>query len=145
MFLSYVLPHDVNAGYHDFKGVLIESINGVKIRSLKDVPGAFAAPVGGYHIIKTDPHTDWDGQLILNAVKAKDAHAEILTRYRVPSTAPRTCSPSRGPREIARLGVDADRRQQGQKDEAMSLHMVRIAQAPPDRKSLPARTAGPES
>ena len=84
VFLSYVLPHDVNAGYHDFKGVLIESINGVKIRSLKDVPGAFAAPVGGYHIIKTDPHTDWDGQLILNAVKAKDAHAEILTRYGVP-------------------------------------------------------------
>ena len=40
--LSYVLPANINLGYHGLDQLVVDSINGMKIGSMKDVPKAFA-------------------------------------------------------------------------------------------------------
>jgi S1-C subfamily serine protease len=83
--LAYVLPHDVNTGYHDFRSILVESVNGVAISDMKSLVAAFAKPQNGFHVIRTDSITDFNGKIILNAELAAKVHPEILAQHGIPS------------------------------------------------------------
>jgi hypothetical protein len=82
--LAYVLPDQVNEGYHDFRNILVDSVNGRKITSLKDLPEAFAHPEGDFQVIRTDPLTDFGGKIVLDAAKSALAGPRILANHRIP-------------------------------------------------------------
>ncbi len=83
--IPFMLPNEVNAGYHDFRGVLVESVNGRKISRLEDVLEALKHPVDGLQIIKEDSVTDFGATIVLDAAKATAAGPEILSIHRVPA------------------------------------------------------------
>ena len=83
--IAFILPNEVNAGYHEFRGIIVDSVNGRKISKLSDLPDAFAHPVDGLQVIKEDPVTDFGGTIILDAAKATAAGPEILAIHRVPA------------------------------------------------------------
>ncbi|MDD5656206.1 MAG: trypsin-like peptidase domain-containing protein [Elusimicrobia bacterium] len=83
--LAYVLPDRVNEGYHEFRSILVDSVNGRKIKRLQDLPEAFAHPEGAFQVIRTDPLTDFGGRIVLDAAKAAEAGPRILATHRVAS------------------------------------------------------------
>jgi hypothetical protein len=85
VLLAYVLPHEVNAGYHEFRGILIDSVNGVRVGDMRDLVRAFEKPQDGFHVIRTDDLTDFGGNIILDAARAAAAHPEILARHGIVS------------------------------------------------------------
>jgi len=51
--LSYVLPANINLGYHGLDQLVVDSINGMKIGSMKDIPKALALnPEAKYDLIE---------------------------------------------------------------------------------------------
>jgi len=51
--LSYVLPGNINLGYHGLSQLVIDNINGMKIRSMKDIPVALTLnPETKYDVIE---------------------------------------------------------------------------------------------
>ncbi len=81
--MSFILPHEVNAGYHEFRGIVVEAVNGRRISKLSDLVEAFKHPVDGLQIIKEDSVTDFGGTIILDAAKADAAGPEILAIHRL--------------------------------------------------------------
>jgi len=76
------LPHPVNTYTHVFQNGIVTNVNGMHIRSLKDIKTAIEKPVKGFHVFR---FAEMDDSLILDADAAKRADAEILLRYGVPS------------------------------------------------------------
>jgi S1-C subfamily serine protease len=83
--IAFILPNEVNAGYHEFRGIIIESVNGRKISKLGDLVEAFKHPIDGLQVIKEDEVTDFAGTIILDAAQASAANPEILAIHRIPS------------------------------------------------------------
>lgn len=83
--ISFILPHEVNEGYHELRGILVESVNGRKIGGLADLVEAFKRPINGLQVIKEDPVTDFGGTIVLDAAKADAAGPGILAFHRVPA------------------------------------------------------------
>ncbi len=83
VLLSFVLPHEVNEGYQDLRGAMVDSVNGRPLSSLKDLVEAFRHPVDGSQIVVFDPVTD-GGRFILDAAKAAAAGPEILAKHGIP-------------------------------------------------------------
>ncbi len=82
--LSEVLPDEANAYCGDFKGMVLESINGQTVHRLEDVPGALAEPQRGYCVIK---FINGGTPLILDNEQAVQRHQDILKKYNVPAQA----------------------------------------------------------
>lgn len=78
--LTRILPHAVNRAYLGFANSLVSEINGKAITALEDVPRAFAAAAGDYHLIKLDRGGT---QVILERAAAAQAQDEILRQYGV--------------------------------------------------------------
>ncbi len=83
--LSHVLPDAVNAGYHDFRGVPIKSINGRPIGRMRDVIEAFKHPAGRFDVIETDAAGAPSEVVVLDAAEAERASASIIQRYGIPA------------------------------------------------------------
>ncbi|MCX5790430.1 MAG: trypsin-like peptidase domain-containing protein [Elusimicrobia bacterium] len=83
--LAHVLPHAVNAGYHDFRGIVVDRVNGRVIGRLDDLLEAFRHPQGRFHVIETDPVTDFGGRIVLDAAAAEKASPEILATFGIPN------------------------------------------------------------
>lgn len=83
--LAYVLPDEVNAGYHGLYGQVVESVNGRRACSLVDVAEAFEAHPGPFHVIQLDELSGGGARVVLDARKARAAHPAILSRYRIPT------------------------------------------------------------
>ncbi len=78
------LPHPVNA-YHDrWLNRIVDSVNGLPIRAMADLPAAFERPAGESHVIRFLGSED---PLILDAAAAARAEEEILARYAIPAPA----------------------------------------------------------
>jgi hypothetical protein len=78
--LTRILPHAVNRAYVGFANSLVSEINGMAITALEDIPQAFAAGGGEYHLIKLERG---GSQLILERAAAAQAQGEILRQYGV--------------------------------------------------------------
>lgn len=79
--LSEILPDDVNAYLGGFKHQVVQTVNGVKVRSLADLPAAFAgndAPTAHVRFFGND------APLIIDTAAAQAALPRILERYNLP-------------------------------------------------------------
>ncbi len=79
--IGSILPDPVNSYAGDFLHSPVESINGVRIRSIDDVAAAFANPVD-YHVISL--HGD-QRPIVLERELVEQARPRILERYGVTS------------------------------------------------------------
>jgi S1-C subfamily serine protease len=87
VLLTQILAHDVTLGYHSLSDLVVTRVNDLPIGSMRDLRAAFLKPAGGYHVIECEGGE----RIVLDAVRAQAAHAEILKRYGIPrdrSTAP---------------------------------------------------------
>jgi S1-C subfamily serine protease len=82
--LAEIMPDEINSYSGGFKSLVLETINGVPIWSLNDVPKAFDQPADGYHSLK---FMGDDRMLPIDAQKADIRHQEILKKYQIPAEA----------------------------------------------------------
>lgn len=75
------LAHPVNAYDEPYLDKIVQAINGIAIRNMKDLPEAFAHPTNGFHVIR---FLDDPDLLIVDAAEALQADPAILRRYAVP-------------------------------------------------------------
>ena len=82
--LSEILADEVNSYTSGFEDMVVESVNGIEIRSLSDLPEALQTDVDGFCIIRFmgNPRP-----LVLDAGKASQSQDRILEKYHVPAAA----------------------------------------------------------
>jgi S1-C subfamily serine protease len=80
--LSEIMPDAINSYADDFENLPLETINGVKIFRLEDVPGSWEKAQDGYCTLK---FMGKDRLLILDAQAAKARQQAILTQYQISS------------------------------------------------------------
>ena len=82
VFLSQVLPSEGNIGYGQLNYAILERINGLKISSLQDVPGALKQPHSGFHKFEfeQDPNV-----IYLDAETLDQENKIIQNRYNLPT------------------------------------------------------------
>jgi S1-C subfamily serine protease len=95
VLVNQVLAHDINVGYHQVHGAVVERINGIDIVAMRDVPRALAAPVGKFHVIEldyhgmrgesSDYHSSYGTRIVIDAARAAHATAEILAQNGITS------------------------------------------------------------
>jgi len=95
VLVNQVLAHDINVGYHQIHGAVVERINGVDIVAMRDVPRALAAPAGKHHVIEldyhgmrgesSDYHSSYGTRIVIDAAHAARATAEILAQNGIAS------------------------------------------------------------
>ncbi len=82
--LSAVLPDYFNIGYHDYRGLIVDTVNNSTIHNLADLSKALKSPIDGYHIIKFQKG-DSIKSIVIDANEESAAMARILKRYNIPS------------------------------------------------------------
>jgi S1-C subfamily serine protease len=95
VLVNQVLAHDVNVGYHQVHGAVVERINGIDIVAMRDVPRALQAPLGKFHVIEldyhgqrgesSDYHASYGTRIVLDAELGARATAEILAQNGIAS------------------------------------------------------------
>jgi S1-C subfamily serine protease len=95
VIVNQVLAHDINVGYHQVRGTIVERINGVPITEMRDVLEAVKAPLGKFHVIEVDNHagkgdtsdyhSSFGTHMVIRADVERTATKEILTQYGIPS------------------------------------------------------------
>ena len=79
VILQSVLAADVNRGYHTAQYLLIDAVNGVKLRNLEHLV-ALIEETKSERVVFT---TDLGFKIVINTELAKKSHEAILTRYRI--------------------------------------------------------------
>jgi S1-C subfamily serine protease len=77
------LPHPVNTYSQSFLNGIVTEVNGLAIRSLRDVKTAMASPKNGFHVVRFAGMEDF---LVLDSAAVREAEQEVMTRYGVPAT-----------------------------------------------------------
>ena len=80
--LSEVLPDEVNAYSEGFKGQVIESVNGFKIKKLADLDEAFKTDLNGYWVVQ---FIGSSSPLVMDAEEALERSPLIQNKYQVPA------------------------------------------------------------
>jgi len=75
--LSKVLADDINIGYHDLEALMIDSVNGMEIRTMIDLVKAFEEHQGNYHVIVSESGY----RIVLNRKKAEEATLKVIKKY----------------------------------------------------------------
>jgi S1-C subfamily serine protease len=81
VLISHVLADPVNEGYHEYGNLVVATINGRRIGSLRDVVEAFRQPQGGFDVIQTESRL----LLVIDAAEARETSPQILARYGLPA------------------------------------------------------------
>jgi len=82
--LTQVLPHPSNIGYERLRNLVIDEINGTKIRQISDIPNALKSPVDGFDVFKFEPGQSVR-EVVLDAAKIDEATEQIMARYYIPA------------------------------------------------------------
>jgi len=82
--LSEILSHAVNDYCGDFEDHVVESVNGILINGLEDMPRALEDSKDGFLVIK---FMGLERPLVMDAQKAAEAQENILQNYAVPVAA----------------------------------------------------------
>ena len=95
VLVNQVLAHDVNVGYHQVHGAVVERINGIDIVAMRDVPRALQSPLGKFHVIEldyhgqrgesSDYHASYGTRIVLDAELGARATPEILAQNGIAS------------------------------------------------------------
>jgi hypothetical protein len=78
--LSSILPDKFNLGYQDARYLILESMNGQKVRTLRDIAEARNHPKDGFHEIVFQKG-DSLSRIILDATETEAATRRVLQRY----------------------------------------------------------------
>ena len=78
--LSQILPDKFNLGYQDARYLIVESMNGRKVTTLRDIVEARKNPREGFHEVRFQ-EGDSLTRIILDATEADAATRRILERY----------------------------------------------------------------
>lgn len=91
VLVSHVLAHDINIGYHQVRGAIVERINGMDIGEMNDISQALREPLGRFHVIEIDNHSiraeshDYypgcGSRIVIGAGAASLATGEIIAQY----------------------------------------------------------------
>jgi len=82
VILSQVLPSPCTIGYEDLSSLVVEEINGVKLRSLADIEIALAASRDGFHRIR---FPDGPREIVLDAAEVEKIAPELMRAYGLPA------------------------------------------------------------
>jgi len=82
--LTRRLPHPVNTYSESFLYGVVGTVNGTRVRNLREFNGALASPAGGFHVIRFEGMED---ELIIGAEAAAAAAPRIMEAYAVPAPA----------------------------------------------------------
>jgi S1-C subfamily serine protease len=82
IFINQVIPDEINSYVSDSNDLMVDKINNIKIKNLKDVVDAFTKPQGNYHIIETEGNNK---PIIIKVSDAMEAGKRILKKYEIPS------------------------------------------------------------
>jgi hypothetical protein len=80
--LSQVLPNEANIGYESYRNVVIDEVNGVKIKDISDIVTALKSPVNGFDIFKFEKGEPVQ-EAVLDASEIDRINSEIMTRYHI--------------------------------------------------------------
>ncbi|AQT67264.1 peptidase Do [Anaerohalosphaera lusitana] len=81
IMLSFVLPHQVNLGYHDLRGKIVKSVNGRTIESMQDFVSAFQLnPDAQHDVIEFEQDNP---TVVIPRDQAKTADMMIAQRFGV--------------------------------------------------------------
>jgi hypothetical protein len=81
--LSQVLPYPSNIGYEGLRNMVIDEVNGTKIRQLSDIMTALKSPIGGFDVFKFASGESVQN-VVLDASEIDHVNQEIMTRYNIP-------------------------------------------------------------
>ena len=80
IILSLVMPDPVNLGYQDARYLVVDKLNGKKVRTLQDLIAAKEVPQDGFHLFEFR-EGDSLQRLILDAAETDAATERVLQRY----------------------------------------------------------------
>ncbi len=81
--LTQVLPYPANIGYEGLRNMVVDQINGMKIRDISDVLTALKSPVDGFDVFQFESGESVQ-QAVLDATQIDDANQQIMARYNIP-------------------------------------------------------------
>jgi len=84
VILSQVLPYPSNVGYESLRNVVLDEINGMKIKRISDIVTALKSPVDGFDVFKFESGEPVQ-QAVLDASKIDQANQEIMAHYHIPA------------------------------------------------------------
>ena len=82
--LAQVLPTRANIGYERLRNLVVDEVNGMKIKTIADIPEALKSPVNGFDVFKFDPGQPVQ-QVVLDASQMDDVNQAVLQRYYIPA------------------------------------------------------------
>ncbi|MDZ4816347.1 MAG: hypothetical protein SGI71_08790 [Verrucomicrobiota bacterium] len=83
LMMTMVLPDMYNLGYQDYRFLLLNKVNGVKVSSLIDLKKALQSPQGEFHVIEFLPGSVPE-KIVLDAAGLDQATQRVLKRYAIP-------------------------------------------------------------
>jgi hypothetical protein len=78
--LSQILPDRFNLGYQDARYLIVDSMNGQKVRTLRDIAEARKHPKEGFHEVVFEKG-DSLSRIVLDANEADAATHRTMERY----------------------------------------------------------------
>jgi hypothetical protein len=81
--LSQVLPYPANIGYESLRNMVVDEVNGLKIRQISDIMTALKSPIDGFDVFKFESGESVQ-TAVLDASEIDHANQEIMARYNIP-------------------------------------------------------------
>ena len=82
--LAEVLRHPANIGYESLRYLVLDEVNGVKIKQVGDILTALKTPVDGFNVFKFDPGQAVQ-EIVLDASNIDEVNTQILAHYHIPA------------------------------------------------------------
>ena len=82
--LAQVLPYPSNIGYESVRNVVVDEINGTKIRRISDIATALKSPIDGFDVFKFE-NGGAVRQVVLDASQMDEVNQAIMAHYHIPA------------------------------------------------------------
>ena len=78
--LTRVLADPATLGYQQLRELIVETVNGVRVRSLEELPSAFAHATGGFDVVTFAPGQPVS-RIVLDAKEVAAANERLRGTY----------------------------------------------------------------
>ncbi len=82
--LAEVLRNPANIGYENLRYLVVDEVNGVKIKQIGDILTALKTPVNGFNVFKFEPGQAVQ-EIVLDASNIDEVNSQIMAHYRIPA------------------------------------------------------------
>ncbi len=82
VILSQVLPSPCTIGYEELSGLIVNEINGVKLKSIADIESALTNSIDGFHRIR---FPDGPREIVLDAKEVAEIEPDLMKNYGLPA------------------------------------------------------------